>query len=77
MKIYDYIYPQGTLSQIQATVDDLASKGWRMVGGLTFTGETEDRDNFYVCTMEIEVVNNRNGGKRLTVRVSEQAEEVR
>jgi hypothetical protein len=77
MKIYDYIYPQGTLSQIQATVDDLASKGWRMVGGLTFTGETEDHDNFYVCTMEIEVVNNRNGGKRLTVRVSEQSEEVR
>ena len=69
MKIYDYVFPQGTLGQIQETVDDLASKGWRMVGGLTFTGETEDHDSFYVCTMEIEVGNKFNGGKRLAVRV--------
>lgn len=49
--IYDYLFPQGTIGEIQETVDNLASKGWRMVGGLTFTG-TYKGDSLYICTME-------------------------
>jgi hypothetical protein len=59
-KRYEYLFPWGTIGQIQRTVDDLARKGWRMVGGLTFTGPSFEPgestgESFFFCTMEKEV----------------------